>query len=293
MTDIQTIDDRIEAALPSMPPAEQRMASYFRAQKESVLLNSAAEIAQRAGTSDATVVRTARSLGYDGLLELRKAILSDLTSVGPEGRMSRTLEDVGQDADGPLGHVLKVHRENLEVMSSPSFAAAYGNAVDLLFSARSRLVFGIGPSGSLAEYAALQFNRLGLRSTAMSNSGVALADKLMEVECEDVIILIAYAPMYREVEVVLDCATRAGAKVVHVGDSLGPLIRRRVAEVLPVPRGRADHLSLHAGTMLLIEAMVVGLAAKDRDKAISSLGKLGTLRGDIDKLWRRRGVREK
>lgn len=72
-------DTRVQAALNSLPPAEQRMARFFVDQKQSVLLGSAAEIAQLAGTSDATVVRTARSLGFESLSALRQMLLSDLT----------------------------------------------------------------------------------------------------------------------------------------------------------------------------------------------------------------------
>ena len=49
----------VGAALVGLSPAEQRMAQFFADRKEVVLLASAAEIAERAGASDATVVRTA------------------------------------------------------------------------------------------------------------------------------------------------------------------------------------------------------------------------------------------
>lgn len=286
-----TLDERIEAALPGMSPAEQKMASFFRAQKEAVLLNSAAEIAEKAGTSDATVVRAARSLGFDGLSSLREAILADLTGGGPEGRLKRTLEDLGGDPEGALGHVLKAHRESLDIMASPEFSEAFKRVVQLLFSARRRFIFGIGPSGSLAEYTALQFNRLGLPSVALSDSGIGLADRLLGVGEGDVVLMIAYAPVYREVTVVLDHAEACGAPVALIGDSLAPFVRKRVAEILPVPRGRADHLSLHGATMVLIEAMIVALAARDRGAALASLAKLGALRGAIDRHWLKRGAK--
>lgn len=287
-----TLDERIEAALPSMSPAEQKMAAFFRSQKEAVLLNSAAEIAEKAGTSDATVVRTARSLGFDGLSSLREAILADLTGGGPEGRLKRTLEDLGGDPEGALGHVLKAHRESLDVMASPEFSEAFKRMVQLLFSARRRFIFGIGPSGSVAEYASLQFNRLGLPTTALSDSGIGLADQLLGLGEGDVVLMIAYAPVYREISVVLDHAEASGAQVALISDSLAPFIRKRVVEILPVPRGRADHLSLHGATMVLIEAMIVALAARDRDAALASLAKFGALRGAVDKLWLKRGVKK-
>jgi len=287
-----TLDQRIETALPDMPPAEQKMASFFRTQKEAVLLNSAAEIAEKAGTSDATVVRTARSLGFESLSSLREAILADLTGGGPEGRLKRTLEDLSDNPDDVLGHVLNAHRESIEAMATVEFSDAFKRTVELLFSARRRFVFGIGPSGSVADYAALQFNRLGLPTTALSDSGIALADGLMNAGAGDVVMMVAYAPVYREVSVVLDYAEDCGLPVVLVSDSLAPYVRKRVSEVLPVPRGRADHLSMHGATIVLVEAMIVALAARDRSAALASLEKFGALRGAIDKLWLKRGVKK-
>lgn len=288
----QSLSERIDAALPTMSPAEQKMASFFKNQKETVLLCSAAEISAKAGTSDATVVRTARSLGFEGLAGLREAILADLKGSGPESRLSRTLEDLGQDPGGALGLVLRAHRESLEVMSSSAFAEAFAKAVKILFSARRRFVFGIGPSGSVAEYASLQFNRLGLPTSALSNSGIGLADQLISLEKGDVIMMIAHAPVYREVTVVLEQAQAHEVPVVLVGDSLFPHVSDQIAELLPVSRGRADHLSMHGATIVLVEAMIVALAAEDSEAALSSLSKFGALRGAIDKHWLKRGVKK-
>ena len=100
-------DDRVEAALETLPPAEQRMARFFVNQKQSVLLGSAAEIAALAGTSDATVVRTARSLGFESLSALRQVLLADLTgTVSPGRRLAHTLQETGSDSASALRHVV-------------------------------------------------------------------------------------------------------------------------------------------------------------------------------------------
>src|SRR5258708_19097872 len=98
-----TVDAHVQAALESLPPAEQRMARFFVDRKQSVLLGSAAEIAQLAGTSDATVVRTARSLGFESLSALRQMLLSDLTGTpSPGKRLARSLQETGNDSAGAL-----------------------------------------------------------------------------------------------------------------------------------------------------------------------------------------------
>ncbi|MDR3470978.1 MAG: MurR/RpiR family transcriptional regulator [Devosia sp.] len=287
-------DDRATSLLGQLTPAEQRVARFFMERKHDVLLGSAAQIAEMAGASDATVVRTARSLGFAGLSALREVLLTELTGTpSPARRLELTLDEAGAGAAGALRHVVGLHESVLEVMKEPEFAARFAHALHILSGARRRHIFGIGPSGALADYAALQFNRIGLGADALSVSGVGLADRLLRLGPGDAVLMMAYAPLYREASVVLDEARRCGAPVVLVSDTLGPLVADQVAEVLSVPRGKADHLAMHGGTMVLIEAMIIGLAAQHRQAAIDGLDRLSTLRGDIDKSWMKRGTKKK
>ncbi|MBI1218951.1 MAG: SIS domain-containing protein [Rhodobacteraceae bacterium] len=284
---------RITAALDRLTPAEARMAQFFLSQRSTVLLGSAAQIGQAAGASDATVVRTARTLGYESLAALREDILADLTGAPSPGRLlTRTLDETGGDPARVLNHVAELQESAVAALRDPAMAAAFGRALDLLAAGTVRHVFGIGPSGALASYAALQMNRVGLRSQAVTASGVGLADPLMAFAPGDVVLMLAYAPLYREVSQTLERAEAVGAPVVLISDSLGPLVADSVAEVLPMPRGRAEHLATHSGTMALIEALILGLAARDRDEAVDALDRLSTLRSQIDRDWLKRGTRK-
>ena len=289
-----TFDDRVLGAIEALAPAEQRIARFFTDQKQAVLLNSAAQIAQLAGTSDATVVRTARALGFESLSTLRAALLAELTGTpSPKARMERTLAETGNQASNALRHVLGMHQQALDVLQHEEFAASFERCIDILANAARRHIFGIGPSGAVADYASLQFNRIGLPTNALTASGVTLADRLLWIGAGDVVLLMAYAPLYREVEVLLEHAGRRGVPVILISDDLGLLVADKVAEILPVPRGNAGHLAMHAGTLVLIEALIVALAAKGQDAALDSLDQLSQLRGAIDKAWSKRGTRKR
>src|SRR5262249_22958223 len=119
-----------------------------------------------------------------------------------------------------------------------------------------------------------------------------LADQLLRVRPGDVVLMMAYAPLYREVTIVIEECERLGVPIVLVSDTLGPFVRAHVAEILPVPRGRVDHLSTHGGTMVTIEALITALAAHRKEKALDELDRLSTLRGKLDKSWLRRGTRK-
>lgn len=285
-------DRRVEAALSRLSPAEVRMAVFFSSHKEAVVLNSAAQIAEAAGACGATVVRTARSIGYAGLLELREDLLAELTgATSPARLLSRTLDATTGEPAAILSHVLDLHEDGLAALRRPDLAATFAWALELIAGAGMRHVFGIGPSAAIANYAALQFNRIGLRSQPMAVLGVALADQLPWIAPGDVIVMLANAPLYREVEVLLDYASEVGATVVLISDSLGPLVGGRVETVISVPRGRSDHLALHCATLVLIEALTLGLAARNRNEEINHLDRLSRLRGRIDRDWLKRGTR--
>jgi DNA-binding MurR/RpiR family transcriptional regulator len=290
---IQTgFKERVADAAARLSPAEKRVAQFFLDSRQTALLGSAAQIASEAGVSDATVVRTAKSLGFDGLSGLRAALLADLSGTDtPAARLNRTLKDAGHGAAGALDHVIGAHEDVVEVLKGAAFRQQFTHAMDILASARRRHIFGIGPSGAIAAYAALQFNRVGFDSGALSATGVGLADSLLALQPGDAVLMIAYAPIYREVAVTIDYAERLKVPVVLASDSLGAYVGDRVAETLPVPRGRADHLALHGGTMVMIEAMIVNLAARDPERALAQLRTLGELRGSIDKAWVRRAAR--
>ena len=284
----------VQGALADLTPAEQRMARFFADRKEVVLLGSAAEIAEQAGVSDATVVRTSRSLGFESLSALRAVLLSELKgSASPGRRLKRTLDEVGDSSEHVLRHVIGVHEETLDVLKREDFARAFSRAVPILAGATRRHVFGIGPSGAVAQYASLQFNRVGLATSTLSATGIALADQLLPLSHGDAILLIAYASLYREAAVVVRRARDLKVPVILVSDSLGPQIADAITEVLPVPRGRADHLAMHGGTMVLIEALTIALAARHRGQALKTLEQLSALRGAIDKTWLKRDVKPK
>lgn len=290
----RTFEDRVLGVIETLAPAEQRIARFFVDQKQAVLLNSAAQIAQLAGTSDATVVRTARALGFESLSTLRAALLEELTGApSPGTRMQRTLAETGSQASDALHHVIGMHEQALDVLRREEFAASFERCVDSLANAARRHVFGIGPSGAVADYASLQFNRIGLPTNALSASGIALADRLLWIGKGDVVLMIAYAPLYREVEVLLEQAGKHDVPVILISDDLGLLIADKVAEILPIPRGNAGHLAMHGGTMVLIESLIVALAARGKDAAIDSLDRLSQLRGAIDKTWSKRGTRKR
>ena len=72
-------------------------------------------LAAKAETSDATVVRATRALGFSSLDELRRMLADELRrSLSPAERLTRTLGEVGDDLSAAFEMTLDIHLRSLE-----------------------------------------------------------------------------------------------------------------------------------------------------------------------------------
>ena len=274
-----TFDDCVQARLPSLTTSEAKVAAMFRDNREEVLFASAAALAARAGTSDATVIRTAKALGFEGMDDLRRVIAAELKrDLSQASRLAATLGEVGGDLARAFSVTLDVHVQAISDLRRVIPAPLYERAVSFVAHAPRVVVFGIGPSSHVAEYLSLQLRRFGLRAATSTSTGLLAADALRQLEAGDRLVVMAYGRVYPELAVLLDEADRMDLRRLLLTDTLPTSLKRRFDIVLPVARGRADMLSMHTATLALVEALLVGVATVRPSETMASLRELNALR---------------
>jgi DNA-binding MurR/RpiR family transcriptional regulator len=265
-----------------LSPAEQRVARYFLENREEVLVASAAALAAKAETSDATVVRTAKALGFSGLDELRRALADEIrTALSPADRLTRTLGEVGDRLSAAFTLTLDIHLHALEGLRRSITDEMFERAIDGIISARRIVAFGLGPSSAIAGYLSTQLNRFGFEVLTFSSTGLLFADDLQRLREGDLVIMLAYGRVYAELAALLDEIDRRKLRSFLVTDTLAATLRRRVELVLPVARGRADMLSMHTATLGFLEAVLVGIATRRPGKTLAALRELNATRAKL------------
>jgi DNA-binding MurR/RpiR family transcriptional regulator len=278
----QSFESRLAARMERLGPTELRVAQFLRDNREEVLVSSASALAARTETSDATVIRAVKAIGYAGMAEFRRELASELrTDLSLASRMVRTLDEVGETRGGSFGLTLQRHQQALERLRQDIGPALFEAVVDQIVSAPRIFIFGIGPSSAMANYFTMQLGRFGLDGASLTDTGILLADGLHRLRPSDLLIMLAFGHPYREITALVDHAETLGLATILITDTLRSRLRRRVGHVLPVQRGRADALSLHTATLGLIEAVLVGVAAKHPTETVASLKVLNTLRTKI------------
>jgi DNA-binding MurR/RpiR family transcriptional regulator len=277
-----SFDERINGSLGRLSPAAQRAAHYFRDNREEVLVASASTLAEKAGTSDATVIRTARALGYSGMEELRRSLARELTeNLSPAGRLAGTLHEIGDDLELAFNATLDVHLKALENLRRDVSAEQFRAAVTHIGEARRVFIFGLGPSSAIATYFEIQLGRFGIDAYSLTQSGLLLADGLQKLRNGDLLVIFAYGRVYREISALIEAADRQQVPRILVTDSLGERLRASVDLVLNVARGRADMLSMHTATLGLVESLLVGVATIRPRETLLSLGRLNQVRAGL------------
>jgi DNA-binding MurR/RpiR family transcriptional regulator len=268
-----SLQDRITGRLALLTAAERKVAEYLRNHGPDAIFATAGQIAAAAGTSDATVVRTARSLGYSGLLELRHNLTRQVvraTTPAPPGTQDSLLSHVFTEAAQRLADTLRLTTE-----------ATFGTAVDVLAGAREVLAFGIGPSETVADYLALRLRRIGRRARATGATGFRLADDLLDLTGGDVVVLYSPSRLLAEIDVVLDHAAAVGARAVLVSDSLGPVFADRVHVTLAAAHTPTGATGESLPSQVLTDALVLGVRAKDEARATERAELLTELRTEL------------
>jgi RpiR family carbohydrate utilization transcriptional regulator len=217
--------DRIRAAIPALPPAEQRVARLVLADARSFATLPVVELAERAHVSKPTVVRFCRSVGYDGLADFKLKLAGSVNEGVPFVHRA-----VDED-DKPADIVVKVIDNAVSALLKYRNAAtghAMERAIDALAAAcrhgRRIEFFGVGNSGIVAADAQHKFFRLGVHAGASSDGHVQLMTATMLAE-GDCAVVISNSGRSRDLLDVAEVARRRGATVVVVTASGSPLAR--------------------------------------------------------------------
>lgn len=284
-----SLDERIAASRPGLSPAEDRVAAFLAQHREEAVFLSAADIARQLEMSDATVIRAVQSLGYSGLPDLKSELQEALrTRATPTLRLGRSIEDLGDDPAVVLEHVLATEVQLLHDARETLRPADFARALTLIASAQRVVIQGLGPNASLGEYFAARLRRMRRPAIAIGARGQALADVLIDMRRGDVVIVLAYERSSAEAELSLERAHELKLPSILITDTLGLALAGQFTVALSARRAGGGMFHLSAMTIVVLDALLFGLAGQDRAAALAAAEELQELRTRIDERVRGR-----
>jgi DNA-binding MurR/RpiR family transcriptional regulator len=95
--------------------------------------------------------------------------------------------------------------------------------------------------------------------------------------------MLAYGRPYKEATTCLAEARRMRTRILLITDSAEKGLASHATAVVAVHRGKGGRVALHGATLVCLEAIMLGLAARNKDRSILTLERLNELRKSLGK----------
>jgi len=215
--------DKVAAIIERAPAARRTVLALVLEDPQRVLDETFERLAQRAGSSVPTIMRTCRDLGFAGLREFKIALAQDLAVGGsPLNRRVRADDDVRQViAKITQGAASVVTGVQAQLSETAALAAA-----DALVSATRIDCYGVGvTSNFMAMDLQARLFRLGLQPASYLDPHVQLISAAT-IEPGAVVMAITHVGGMPSVLQAVDVARERGATIIALTQGGSPLAKR-------------------------------------------------------------------
>lgn len=237
MADMATITECIRGAYDDLSPQLRQAARYILDNPEDMALHSMRQLAEQAKVNPSTMVRLARALGFDGFDELREPYrhwLRGRTEYAARARRLRRRNGAATSVDRVLRDVVRADMAALQETVSRIPADTVAAFRDSLLGAREVYVLGLRSSFAVAYYFHYAYRMLRGNALLVTGVGGTLFDGLRGIGKGDVLLSFSVRPYTRETVRAVEFASREGATVLAVTDSMASPVARHADHALTV-----------------------------------------------------------
>lgn len=199
----------------SLTPVERMIAEYILDNTEEIPHLSVKSLAQLSKTSDASVLRFVKTLGYSGYRSFIVSISAALGSMEEEEKEQYTDIQPGDDLSTIIENVSRINTKSIDDTLSVLDRDEVARAVEALRKAERIAFFGIGASGLVCMDAEQKFSRINkiCHSYTEGHSQLVAAALLGK---NDVAVFISNSGSTVEILDALALAKRNGARTIAI-----------------------------------------------------------------------------
>lgn len=266
----------ISGLLPSLSPAEQRVARLVVADPAGAARRTITDLANAAETSEATVIRFCRSIGMDGYPQLRIRLAAEAARRvdPPDARVVGGDIPPGADLAQIIATIAFNDARAVEETAEQLDPAVCELVVEAIGGAGRIDIYGAGASGFVASDFQQKLHRIGRVAFYFPDVHTALTSAAL-LGRGDVAVGISHTGTTSDVIEVLEQARSRGATTV----ALTNFPRSTIAEVADhVLTTAARETTYRSGAMAsrlaqltVVDVLFVGVAARHRTKARRAL----------------------
>jgi len=270
----------------TLTKSEKMIANFLRKNQEESAFLSAGEIARRLDLSEATLVRFARTLGFNSYPAMRSLLQENFRQrVTHSARLRGRLDEMRQNG-GIFERVTATEIDYLTQALNSIDRDQFNKAVELIKTNEKVYVFGVGPSITLVDLMEIRLRRFGKEVVPLKAYGREVVDFMLAMKPSDLVFVICFFDQNPTLHLVLDYSRKVGATVIMLTDTLETILGDSADVILSARRGPVGAFHSLVVPMTVINALLLSVASLDQERIMPALDKLDSLRGQLKELNR-------
>lgn len=199
----------------SLTPVERIVAEYVLANLEEIPHLSIKNLAQLTKTSDASVLRFCKTMGYSGYRSFIVSISASIGSMDDEQKDQYTDIQPGDDLDTIISNISRNNSKSIEDTLCVIDRKEIARAVQVLRESNRVVFFGIGASGLVAIDGEQKFSRINKMCHSYTDGHSQLTAATL-LDKGDVAIFVSNSGDTIEILDTLEIAKKNGACIIAI-----------------------------------------------------------------------------
>ncbi|GIO40053.1 MurR/RpiR family transcriptional regulator [Paenibacillus antibioticophila] len=260
----------------SFTPVERLVGDYILENTEEIPHLSIKELAQSSKTSDASVLRFCKTMGYSGYRNFIVSISASLGSRDEDARAQYTDIRPGDDLSTIISNISLNNIKSIEDTLSVIDRKEIARAVELLRHSKRIVFFGIGASGIIGMDGQQKFSRINKMCHAYTDGHSQLTAATL-LEKDDVAIFISNSGATSDILDALEIAQRNKAKCIAITKYNKSELAERADIVLSISTPeitiRSGAMGSRIAMLTIIDILFAGVASAEYEQVKTYLTK--------------------
>ncbi|MDC0728435.1 MurR/RpiR family transcriptional regulator [Phytobacter diazotrophicus] len=279
---MQQLDTRLRECYNELSPQEQRVASFIMDHFDDLMSYNSAELARLSGVSKATVSRLFKRLGYDRFKEMRDEV--------------RTLRQSGmpltENRDAVQGNTLlarhyKQEMANLTQWVNALDAVQFADVVQALGAAQRVFILGLRNSAPVALHLRQQLMQIRGQVCLMPQPGQTLAEELVDITPQDVVVVVAFRRRPRVIRPVLEALHKQGVPTVAISEPQAAGITTLARWHFGLPLDSVSAFDSYSSAMSLVNLLANAVLHSALTEGRQRIHNIASLYTELDELEQR------
>lgn len=263
----------------NLGPAATRVVEAIATRPNLAAYASTAEVAREARVNAATVVRTARQLGFSGWpamrLELRGRYLGSLSA-------SQLLAEHEPQVDTPASDAVRRDIENLETLLATVDPAEVGRFAAAMNAAERIVVVGSGSFAAPGLHLAYSAAYMGLDIRLERHFGTLLSNAVARLTEADCLVAVNFWQLPRDVLRAVEMASERGAATCVLTDLRNSPLGEAADLALTVPSEGVSFFPSLTASMAAVHAILAELTRLRGDRVEDAMQQIERAWGEME-----------